>query len=304
MEWAAAMQAIRPVDGVRGTWSWMLQEGNHGYGLVPWISNPMWWDQFDQIYEVAPQIDGRPIFTPGIVEWHSPVNNDMWETVVDTSVPNLAVSACALLGTDIFESGATGTLGLNMVNYWESRAMEYSWFGLPVWQVTPIDEDTAHKWSDWFYTHWNQYPELLELPHLSGWGPSHRHVEVDGDEVLCDADSGQECICGVEWEWDALDSRSQQGWYFPAERITNDPNPDPFWTVWDWGLDRYIRATAAIHELVAAEGENYPCLSSWVLSQSPFLATQPSNAWTWIAEGKSSDLSMSSQLFLDFSTAV
>lgn len=305
MEHTAVMAELAKIDGARGTWSWMLEKGNRGYGLVPWVSNPLWWDQYDQIYSVTGNI-AQPIFTPAIVEWRAPedVDNEWWE-VANTALPYVAVQACATFGSyTLDEGGPIGTAALNIIDYWhrDDDSHDFSWFGLPLWQITPIDEQMAWNWSECFNQYWSDHPETRLIPFLSGNGMEHGEYEIDGETYVCAFDDGQDCTCGLDHDMSVLYQRAYQGWYFPTYRDPNDTAQE-FWTAWDWGLNRYIQATSALHELVRAEGESYPCLSSWVSSQSPFSDTRPSSAWTHVAEPESSTHSTSSQPSLDFSTA-
>lgn len=307
MEHPEIMAALAPVDGVRGTWKWMLSEGNHGYGLVPWVSNIMYWDQLGSYPNVA-QACGDPIFTPALVRWEA-IENDVTKIPVVKVVLISAFGAgndywpgTVLLNTSVFDDDETNDPWDNFVVTGE--------FELPVWAVTPIPEEDAMSWAKHSNIYWDSLPETWRVTQIFS-DMEHGSYDAHGELIPCILDditvshwqfgSGVACDCGLEADIELLTEREWTGSYFPFER--NELN-ERFFIVWDWGFTRYLRATANLHELEAnnIRNESLQCLSFWVSSQSPFWATQPSSEWIPVSERKLSTPLTSSQLSLDFST--
>ncbi len=306
MEHADIMEVLAPVEMGRGTWKWMLEEGNFGYGLVPWVSNVTYRDELGYYGHLSDTID-MPIYTPALVRWWSPINSSIY-TISDTEIPYVAVEIDTAFG--FITVDAFGTLemnGLDGMSYenWETLTTS-GLAALPIWCVTPIAQEEYECWMNEFKTFWQRFPETDNIPFIHS-EMEHNYVINDAnEEIECPSqtwfpdytvplrEEPPDCSCGIEDDIDLLIKRLYSGSYFPRDRIYSEDN---FFDVWDWAFERYLNAIKAINHTVNEnihETEKFICLSSWAWSQSPFSVTSGSSDYHHIAERELSTPSMSS----------
>ena len=297
------LRELGPVDGVRGTWSRMLEPGRRGHGLVPWIADLGWWDQ---VYNTTDVTQDQPILLPAIVEWSAPTLQELHE--MDMGFPWVRVRKLTAFGSDgdYMRHGYIQMVcpdddcmewiydvNSQIIDKYEDDPDRRILYGLPVWSVTPIDDEYARHWAKILKTHWDQFSETTYIPYLS----SDRFM---GCAIFYD----NEGYCSLEQPCDAC-AAYQDAEQLLCDRITDttywpDQFDDQFAETWKWAVTRWVHAWTRL----ATTREDYECPSFWVSSHSPYSGTRRSDALAREIERASSMPSTSSQLSLEFSTAV
>jgi hypothetical protein len=261
--------ALQSIDGARGTWSWMLEEGNHGYGLVPMIADIDYWDQTTQTWLLT---KNQPCIYPAFIYWEATTGDDYDHCEED--VPVLSVVGGKWLGDDSdYHSMAVHTFLLDEECYFNSRG-QVSPFFVPVWSVTPVDEETWLRWSDQF---------SKRHSHVEGWvidsvlaDGSDWHGEYDEPntekQIQCDGyhpdiESGLSCPCGLELAQRSIANDIYSGALWPTDL------DDEFKDVWRWTVSRWLNGWNNINIL----GKDSRCQYSLASSHSPYSHTLDSD---------------------------
>jgi len=285
------MERLLLIDGRRATWSRMLDTQLSGHGLVPWVSDIEWWDQ---VYSTKHLTGGEPTLLPAIVRWYAPSEED--EKYFDFALPHVVTNDRLITAfansIDISHLLAHNTAS-NYDMYHPVEADQPR--AIPLWAVTPIDDDIADYWSSLMSKHWSRFPEIEAINYFYS------------DYEACPDETGQ-CAYSPYGSY----NRSPDPWFCHDCALHNHhietvieniqtnayfPDlPDPFPQTWKWAINRYIRGWISVNEL----DEEHPCQYSWASWLSPYWDTPRYGDWTTEIERASSIPLTSSQLCLEF----
>jgi hypothetical protein len=280
---------LSEIDGVRGTWSWMLEPGNHGYGLVPFLTNI---EQDGWRGTVSSVTFDEPLLLPAFIQWQAPDVDTYAQH--ETPFPVVKINGGAWLGKngplDNF-ARLTFTEDDEMYEMYDGDIHDYA---CPVWSVTPIDEEFCVKWSEQFISSFESVDAWLldyvlctnEIPHGSFVNP------VTGLEEACIGygpdDVEYNCWCGAQGAVQESVDRIAEGSLWV-------PTDDQFDQIWSWTVNRWVRAWSSLCAYAEHNKETEPtCLYSSVSSRSPYFRTLGSDDLTQQIEQLSSTRSMSS----------
>jgi hypothetical protein len=255
-------QALKPIDGARGTWSWMLEEGNHGYGLVPMIVDMEWWDQATHTWLVSKD---EPYIYPAFITWEATTCFDYDHC--EEEIPMLSVTSGSWLGSDAdYHCMAIHTFLLDEECFFNS-AGEITPFYVPVWAVTPIDENEWIRWANQFSTMHSRVDGWLIdsfLSEDSGWhGEYINPVTGSQDEcqgILVETINTDDCPCGLSKAQEQLVNDIYSGALWPTD-LDNE-----FKDVWRWTVSRWLNGWNNINML--RKDPNCPYSLAW--SRSPY----------------------------------
>jgi len=291
------MERLSLIDGRRATWTRMLDDGRSGHGLVPWVSNVDWWDQISYVSHLT---DNTPDLSPAFVQWRAPTTDEA-EHFSDVDFP-FVVAEDEFIAAFSSDLDICHPLAFNTGNNYDYHPAETGQLrAIPLWAVTPIDEEFYHEWLRLSNEHWRSFPELEVIQYL--------YTDFESE---CTDDTG-ECFNspyhpnGYITYPDLPDNRDFCGRcalfqdHVERLRVTLTdrlyfPNlPEPFLDVWKWGVHRYIDGWYTINEYL----EEFPCPYSWASWLSPYLGTQHFGDLTIEKERASSIPSTSFQLSLE-----
>jgi hypothetical protein len=270
---------LQPIDGVRGTWKWMLEHGSTGYGLMPYICDVNYWDNCWSVWQVT---HGEPLVLPALVEWVAPELEAFHH--FEAPVPLVHINGGRWPGDD----HEFGTSWMNFAYDEEcSIRNQCTVAAAPVWSITPINVDTYLAWENLFkdmFRHVDGHVVASILHDDEGW--HHEYVDQYGKEQDCDDIRYQlvdgepvGCQCGLEQEQQRVADLIYSGALWPAPFDL----PGDFLNTWSWTTQRWASAWNAIWQhqnIIESTREGEPCLSSWASSRSPYCRTLDSDALT------------------------
>lgn len=246
-------EVLDSIDGVRGTWSWMLESGNHGYGLIPFIVDLEYWDLSLSTSSITKD---APVVVPAFVRWDSNYslgNLDRDEIHYPGPLIRVTEFSTPFNGADPW---------VFIANFAEADPYEPD-FAIPVWSVTPVDENFVNKWAPVFKDKWSKEINSAALSLLLADAP-HEYTDYNNKEYNCYVSSNN-CVCGLQEEIESLDKTIYS---------TNNlwvPTDYEFEQVWSWTISRWVRAWNEIGKLSAHLRErNDQCLYSLVSWHSPY----------------------------------
>lgn len=284
-------EVLKPVDGIRGTWSWMLEKGNHGYGIVPFIVDVEYWDQ---IYHTIDVTKGSPEVLPAFVEWVAPVEDTYAH--LEGAIPVVEIVGGWWLDndSDLHQNMAFNNWWLDDHCYYESGGSLAAM--APVWSVTPISEDICAEWMNAFAGQAvGRFDPYISSTFLSDSDDCHgEYYDEYGRTLLCQGNLGEadrKCPCGLEQA--QIDVHNA----IYDKSLWVDPGSE-FRDVWKWTVTRWLDGWQAMNTFAHTVNKEDPlCPSSLVSLRSPYFRTLAFDALAREKERLSSIPSMSSPLW-------
>jgi hypothetical protein len=273
----ALKDILGPIDGVRGTWSWMFTQGNHGYALAPFIVDLEWWDQVHRCHTLT---KGQPEVLPAFVEWQVPAGNVYDHYGVDVPIAEITDGTYPL--SEQLELECTYHFAsYNFIideECFEASNAEFMLPTLPLWALTPIDEDTYKKWSQAFQPKYNELDDYV-ISSIQADGYGYHGEYINPSTFTPEQCEGYEyegtgnCDCGL------AGAQHEQENLIYERKLWVIPDDD-FLPVWNWTVSRWAQGWNAIRHASNNKKEDPFCLSSLVSSHSPYSRTLDSDDLT------------------------
>jgi hypothetical protein len=261
-------QALKPIDGARGTWSWMLEEGNRGCGLVPMITDVEYWDVVGNTWTLT---KNQPYIYPAFISWQAPNCFD-YEHCTE-GIPVLKVTGGSWLGDDSeYHSMILHTFLLDEYCYCNSHGPDPCFY-VPVWFVTPLDEDAWTQWSTQFSAlHSKIGGWLIDSIVSDDYGWHGQYINAKGESIECESSPDEHsdsdsCPCGLHRAQDQMIIDLESGALWPKDL------DDQFKDVWRWTVSRWLSGWNSINDLSRRED----CPYSLASSHSPYSRTLDSD---------------------------
>lgn len=255
-------QVLKPIDGIRGTWSWMLEDGNKGFGIVPFIVDVDWWDQTGRTSDMTKD---QPEVLPAFVTWEAP--SASLYNHVGHAMPVVEITGGSWLTDDCYYPV------MGQQNWWFDEECYYQNDNLisfsPVWSVTPIDQDSYVQWAEAFESKRKLVDTLLlesivlnqEGYHLEYYDEHDQLQECDGYPLAL----GEKCPCGLEEAQEQVTRAiyDKKWWTNPGLEFEN---------VWKWTINRWLDGWQAINTTALSKEDPF-CLYSSASLLSPYFRT-------------------------------
>lgn len=266
-------EVLKPIDGIRGTWSWMLEEGNHGYGIVPFIVDVEYWDQVHSTIDVTKD---KPEVLPAFVEWVAP--NENTYAHLEGAIPVVEI-----VGGWWLDNDADYCQNMAFYNWWldeychDENNLNIASLA-PVWSVTPISEDTCNKWMSAFAEQAakSKFDSYVSSTIIADNDDYHRGYEYgeNGLWIQCpgySSNHNEKCPCGLEQAQEDTHNAIYD------KSLWVDLGPE-FHDVWKWTITRWLDGWQAMNTFAHTVNTEDPlCPSSLVSLRSPYFRTLASD---------------------------
>ena len=256
------MHALNNVDGIRRTWTRMLDTIKTGSGLMPWVSDLLPCEGFSTLADIT---RGAPTITPAFVEWVAPTDADTLHWGLP--FPFVIAKRLEFPGSNSYRWPTTSLNGTTecRLAWHEDDIIEVDGLvghglAIPLWSVTPLATEQSDLWRERATTQWDASYELEMLGDATGCMCTMEHVPIvqenpDGThtDALCNMDPDNTdpgaftigCTCGATTAFDLLTDRLYDGYYLPVLG-------SQFTETWERTVGRWTLAWSLVGRLATA----------------------------------------------------